>query len=130
MKVAMKVGTLVSIVLSIAGLTALVFAFVKNASPYVTVAEAMERSGDNLHLKGNIDQSSLQVNAMAGIVTFELTDETGQKATVVYQGPPPANMGEATEVVAVGGYKDGKFNSTKLFLKCPSKYESEAQAKA
>ncbi len=126
----MKVGTIATIVFSVAGLSALVFAFVSNASPYVTVAEAKTRPGDNLHLKGDINKDSLAIAAAAAKVTFDLTDEEGQIVTVVYSGPPPANMGDATQVVAIGGMEGKVFAAHKLLLKCPSKYESEEQPKA
>jgi cytochrome c-type biogenesis protein CcmE len=47
---------------------------------------------------------------------------------VIYSGPPPSNMGEATQVVAVGGMKDGVFRAHQLNLKCPSKYEGKKKS--
>jgi hypothetical protein len=35
----------------------------------------------------------------------------------------------ATNVVAIGTYKDGRFVSDKLLVKCPSKYQAEGAAK-
>lgn len=126
----MKLGTILTIAVSVAGLTAVIFSFVNNASPYVTLAEAKTRAGDSLHLKGSLDQSSIKTAAMAGTVTFDMKDEEGHQVTVVYTGPPPANMGEATEVVAIGKMDGDIFAAHKLLLKCPSKYESEANAQA
>lgn len=108
------------------GLAGMVYAFMANASPYVTVDQARVAGGDRLHLAGDIVPDSLRVDARAGIVRFMLVDAAGASLPVVYQGLPPANMGAATKVVAVGGCRDGEFQATRLLLKCPSKYSSEA----
>ncbi len=119
----MKAGAIATVVLTAAGLCAVVFAFVKNSSPYVTVAQAKVAERSSVHLSGDIDKSSVRVSK--GKVTFTITDAEGSVATVVFSGPPPANMGEATKVVAVGAMKGDVFEANKLLLKCPSKYESE-----
>jgi cytochrome c-type biogenesis protein CcmE len=119
----MKLGALLTIGLTIAGLCAIVFVFIKNSSPYVTVAQARESSSPSVHLAGDIDKSSLAFSASSA--TFLITDEEGATTTVVYDGPPPANMGEATKVVAIGKMEGDHFAANKLLLKCPSKYESE-----
>ena len=42
----MKAGTIATVVLTVIGLCAVVFAFVKNSSPYVTVAQAKARMAE------------------------------------------------------------------------------------
>jgi len=123
----MKPGAVVAIDLTVVGLCAVVFSFIQNASPYVTVAQARDMRGDNLHLAGDIDRSTVKVASFDNTVTFKIVDEEGAEITVVYHGPPPANMGDATKVVAVGSMADDHFEAHKLLLKCPSKYESEAE---
>ena len=123
----MKRGTLVAVILTVVGLCAVVFSFVKNASPYVTVAQAKVSNGDNLHLYGEIDKASIIISAGSSTVSFEITDEEGGVARVLYQGSPPNNLNEADHVVAVGGMNGDIFEAHKLMLKCPSKYESEAK---
>ena len=120
----MKFGAIAAIVLTLAGLSAMVFAFLTNASPYVGVAEAQVTQGDNLHVAGAIELGSVSTNISKAEVRFKLKDDKGDTMQVVYHGPPPANLGTATKVVAVGGMKDGDFHSGKLLIKCPSKYES------
>lgn len=124
----MKAGTIATVVLTVVGLSAVVFAFVKNSSPYVTVAQAKESDRSSVHLSGNIDKSTVSVGK--GTVSFTITDEEGAVAHVVYSGPPPANMGDATKVVAIGAMKGDVFEANKLLLKCPSKYESEDAPKS
>ncbi|HXH62341.1 MAG TPA: cytochrome c maturation protein CcmE [Fimbriimonadaceae bacterium] len=121
-----KSASIVTGILTGVGLCAVVFAFVKNSSPYVNVAEARTRAGDSLHLAGDMDKSSLSVSVMTHTVSFRLTDENGESVNVVYKGIPPANMSDATQVVAIGSMKGDHFESHKLLLKCPSKYEDKA----
>ena len=119
----MKPGTIATVAVTVIGLCAVVFAFVKNSSPYVTVAQAKESREQSVHLAGDIDKSSVSFGG--GSVTFTIKDEDGAVANIVYNGPPPANMGEATKVVAIGTMKGDVFEAERLLLKCPSKYESE-----
>jgi cytochrome c-type biogenesis protein CcmE len=107
----------------VVGFGAMVAAFLGNASPYVTVQEAKQQSGDNLHLAGDIVPGTLKVSAPSQTVSFMVRDEKGDTLPVVYRGAQPSNMGAATKVVAVGGHKSGIFEARKLLLKCPSKYE-------
>lgn len=119
-----KAGALIAVIVTLAGLTAVVVAFMANASPYVTVAEAKSRPGENQHVSGDIVPGTVNVDYRGAQAEFEMKDAEGQSMTVLYKGSIPPNMSTANKVVAVGGYKDGKFNSDKLLLKCPSKYES------
>jgi cytochrome c-type biogenesis protein CcmE len=120
----MKTRAIVALVLTLAGLAAMVGAFLVNASPYVTIAEAKASRGNNLHLAGDLDKSTIRTVVSKQEVHFDLRDEKGEVVKVVYHGPAPANLGEATKVVAVGGMKEGAFHASKLLVKCPSKYES------
>lgn len=124
----MRWGLLIAVVVGVGGLAAMVTTFITGASPYVTVAEAKVVQGDSLHLAGEIIQGTLQANPSAGVVRFQIKDDNGDFATIVYNGPPPSNMNEATRVVAIGKMKGEEFHSRKLLLKCPSKYESEGPA--
>ncbi len=120
----MKTGTLIAIVVSVLGLSAMVVAFITSASPYVTIAEAKSHAGDNLHVAGDIVPDSMFTSAGAKEVRFRMKDPEGSEMSVIYSGTAPANMGSVARVVAVGGMKDGVFLANKLWIKCPSKYES------
>lgn len=120
----MKLSSIVAVVIGVLGLSGMLVAFLNNASPYVTIAEAKSAKGDNLHVAGDLVKETVFTDTAGGVVRFDLKDEAGGKLPVVYHGLPPANMGNATKVVAVGGMKDGAFHATKLLIKCPSKYES------
>lgn len=115
------------IAFSVVALSATVFAFLSNASPYVTVAQAQASKADNLHVAGDIDKTTLQVSNTVRECTFMITDESGDSLKI-HSTDVPANMGEATKVVAIGGMDGEIFKARKLLLKCPSKYESEKEA--
>jgi len=48
--------------------------------------------------------------------------------SVLYSGIKPGNFEEATEIVAVGSYRDGSFYADQLLVKCPSKYQGLDEA--
>ena len=121
----MKTGAIISIVVATLAICGMIMAFLTNASPYVSVKEAIATPGDNLHLMGDIDKSTMKSSVAAGEIRFALKDEKGDTIDVVYSGPLPSNMGEATRVVCVGGVQKGEFRAHKLLIKCPSKYEGK-----
>ena len=124
----MSAKVLTGAVFSVAALSAVTFFFLSNASPYVNVEQAKTTAGNNLHLAGDMDRDTLVVNPQRRTVSFDLIDQDKKRVRVLYEGYPPANMGQATQVVAVGRMENGEFKSHKLLLTSPSKYESENQA--
>ncbi len=123
----MKTGPVLAVVAATIGLAAVLTAFAMNASPYVTVAEAKATTRSNVHLPGDIVEGTVKVLHHDGEVHFTLRDEEGVEIPVIHHGNPPANMGEATKVVVVGEVENGAFQSNKMILKCPSRYESEGE---
>lgn len=116
-----------AVILTLFGLSAVVFAFMNNSSPYVDIKTAKAQPADNQHLSGDIVAGSMQVDYKSGSAQFLLKDQNSDQIQVHYQGSIPSNISTATKVVAVGGVKNGSFESQKLLLKCPSKYESEGK---
>jgi cytochrome c-type biogenesis protein CcmE len=119
----MKLGTILSIVLVLGGAGALSAVFVQNASPYVTVDQAVT-SKNEVHVTGEIIPGSLQQQSFSKDVRFELKDDKGSMK-VLYNGPTQSNLGEAKKVVVIGTMNNGVFESKKMLVKCPSKYESD-----
>ncbi len=120
----MKVGAILSVAVAAVAVGAAMVAFLLNASPYVTIAEAKRLDGSNLHVAAEIDKSTLR--AVTGKeVRFTVFEEGGDRLNVVYDGPPPSNMGEAAQVVVIGGMRNGEFHATKMLLKCPTKYQGK-----
>ena len=124
----MKVGAVVSGLVATLAMGGAVIAFSTSASPYVTIEQAKRSTGDRLHLAGLIDQKSIRNDVFTRTLRFNLMDESGQSIPVVHRGEMPTNLSEAKNVVAVGGVKDGVFESSQLIVKCPSKYEADKNA--
>jgi len=117
-------GVVLTALVCLGATGAVIYAFMANSSPYVTVAQAKSSTSDRMHLAGDIVKETVHQDLANHTLIFDVKDESG-KVTVVYSGTPPQNMGEATKVVAVGAMKGDRFQSDKLLVKCPSKYESE-----
>lgn len=120
-----SIGAVLSVLAGTVAMSLIIYAFIANASPYVTIKEAKLSRADDLHVAGDLDRASLETDVRARQVRFTLTDEAGDRLPVVYAGAPISNMGEATQVVAIGKCEDGTFLAHKLLVKCPSKYEAE-----
>lgn len=110
--------------LSVSALCAVMFAFLTNASPYVTVSQAKASKADNLHVIGEIDKSTVKLASLRRECRFVLKDESGDSIQVI-SSDLPSNLSEADQVVAIGGMKGDHFQARQLLVKCPSKYEAD-----
>jgi cytochrome c-type biogenesis protein CcmE len=119
----LKVGALVTVVVSLGAMVAISVAFVVNASPYVDVDQALTSSGDNLHLLGTIQKPTVRTDPLQREISFDVVDAKGKTMHVDYHGEAISNINEADKVVAVGSVKNREFIASKLLIKCPSKYE-------
>lgn len=121
----MKLGVVVTGLVALLAFGGVMAAFVSNGSPYVDIAQAKKLQGEEVHVVGDIDKPTLKTEALKNLVSFKLIDEKKSTVNVVYQGPAPANMGEATRVVVVGNYDGSTLKARQLLVKCPSKYEGK-----
>ena len=97
--------------------------FNKTLTPYVSIEEAKSREA-TVQVKGKrVDEGNFDIEK--NMFVFRLADEKGQQIEVIYDGAKPGNFDQATEIVCVGQYKDGKFIAKELLVKCPSKYMEE-----
>jgi len=97
--------------------------FNKTLTPYVSIAEA-KSSSSVVQVKGKrADDGTF--DTADNLFTFNLIDEKGERITVIYDGAKPGNFEQATEVVCVGQYENGKFHAKEILVKCPSKYTEE-----
>ena len=117
-------GPLVTAVVASLAMAGVVGAFVCNASPYVTIAQAKKAGGDALHLAGVLVKDAPCGKSFAtGHLEFTLRDEDGATIKVEHVGVQPASLMEADKLVAVGAMKGDRFVSSEILTKCPSKYE-------
>ena len=122
MKVVKLKGPVVTAVVAGLAMVGVVGAFVSNASPYVTIAQAKTVGGDSLHLAGVLVKDSLSKDFTTGRTTFTLKDKTGRTIEVEHVGATPPTLLEADQVVAIGAMRGDRFVSHDLLVKCPSKY--------
>ncbi|MBD3226272.1 MAG: cytochrome c maturation protein CcmE [Caldithrix sp.] len=97
--------------------------FNSSLTPYVSIDEA-KASDKTVQVKGE-RLGNGQFNLDNNRFTFQIRDENGVEIEVVYDGPKPGNFDQASHVVCIGKYKNGKFHAKDLLVKCPSKYQEE-----
>ncbi len=120
----------VGIVLVLASVLFGVTAFKKSLTPYISFADA-RKSGAGAQVNGVLaDPSAVRYDAATSELRFRLRDEKNEEMDVVYHGVKPMNFEQATNVVAIGTYTNGKFEADQLLVKCPSKYQAEGQQAA
>jgi len=96
--------------------------FKSNLTRYVSIEEAMRRPA-KVQVKGSLVPHSTEYVEASQVLRFGLTDDRGNTMPVLYAGTKPGNFEEATEIVAVGSYREGAFHADQLLVKCPSKYQ-------
>jgi len=97
-------------------------AFKSNLTPYVSFEKA-RASASAVQVAGKLVEHSDSFDEAAARLMFTLVDDHGQQLRVAYKGMKPGNFHEATQVVAIGRYRDGVLEAEKLLVKCPSKYQ-------
>ena len=116
---------LLGIVLVVASIGFGVTAFKRSLTPYLTFAEARSARG-NVQVNGVLaDADQVRYDAGRAELVFALRDPKNEVMKVVYHGVKPVNFEQATSVVAIGAYREGRFEADQLLVKCPSKYQAE-----
>jgi cytochrome c-type biogenesis protein CcmE len=122
----MSAKMIAGVILVLASVLFGVTAFKKSLTPYTSFAEA-RKSESGAQVNGTLaDPTGVRYDAANSELAFKLKDEKNEVMDVVYHGVKPVNFEQATNVVAIGTYKNGKFEADQLLVKCPSKYQAEA----
>ena len=90
-------------------------AFKSNLTPYVSFDRARTATGA-VQVAGKLVEHSDSFDEVAATLRFTLHDERGQRLEVSYRGMKPGNFNEATQVVAIGRYRDGVLEAEKLLV--------------
>ena len=122
----MNVKYLLAAVLVTAAVAIGVTSFRKTVTPYVSFAEARRSSG-MVQVKGVLADKKYVVREGDQFLRFRLKDDGNEVVEVRYKGVIPGNFDQATSIVAIGSSQDGPFEAEQLLVKCPSKYQAEAQ---
>jgi len=105
-----------------------VSSFRKSVTPYISFSEARRSSG-LVQVNGVLANKNYVLEQDRQFLQFDLKDARGEVLPVQYHGVIPGNFDQATSIVAIGRYHDGHFEADQLLVKCPSKYQAEAEKK-
>ena len=103
-----------------------VTSFKKTVTPYISFAEARRSSG-LVQVNGVLADKKYVLEPDRQYLSFRLRDAKGEVMPVEYRGVVPGNFDQATSVVAIGRYQGERFEAEQLLVKCPSKYQAEAE---
>jgi cytochrome c-type biogenesis protein CcmE len=122
----MNLKVIVALALVVASVGIGMISFKKTVTPYISFAEARRASG-LVQVNGVLADKQYVLKPEEQYLSFRLRDAQGEVLPVEYRGVIPGNFDQATSVVAIGRYQDGKFAAEQLLVKCPSKYQAEAE---
>lgn len=122
----MNVKVILSLVLLAVAAYFGVTSFKKSMTPYITFGEA-KRSTGMVQVNGSLADRNYVLRRDEQFLEFRLKDEAGDVMPVTYRGVIPGNFDQATSIVAIGRYAGGHFEAEQLLVKCPSKYQTEAE---
>ena len=122
----MNLKVLAALALVVVAVVVGITSFKKTVTPYISFAEARHASG-LVQVNGVLADKQYVLKQEEQYLSFRLRDEKGEILPVEYRGVIPGNFDQATSIVAIGRYHDGTFAAEQLLVKCPSKYQAEAE---
>ena len=125
----MNVKVLLALALLAVAVGVGVTGFKKSMTPYITFAEARHASG-LVQVNGKLADKNYVLRRDEQFLEFKLRDAKDEIMPVVYRGVIPGNFDQAVSVVAIGRYQGYHFEASDLLVKCPSKYQAEAEKQA
>lgn len=103
-----------------------VTSFKQTMTPYIGFREARAASGQ-VQVNGVLADKNYILRKDEQYLSFSLKDAKGDVMPVEYRGVIPGNFDQAVSIVAIGEYKGTHFEASQLLVKCPSKYQAEAE---
>ena len=122
----MNLKVMLAVILLVVATAFGITSFKKTVTPYISFAEARQASG-LVQVNGLLADKQYVLKQDEQFLSFRLKDSRGEILPVEYRGVVPGNFDQATSIVAIGHYKDGTFTAQQLLVKCPSKYQAEAE---
>jgi cytochrome c-type biogenesis protein CcmE len=102
-----------------------IFAFDTSKIEYADFQKAKE-TGKIVQVSGSwLKEMDYHYDSQNNLFSYNMIDEHGNEAKVVYNGAKPNNFDIAPMVVIKGKYQDDTFHADEILTKCPSKYEGE-----
>ena len=125
----MNFKLIIAIVLLAVAVGVGVSSFKRTMTPYIGFAEARTASG-LVQVNGKLADKNYVLKPEEQFLSFKLRDEKGDVMPVEYRGIIPGNFDQAVSVVAIGKFQGDHFEAQQLLVKCPSKYQAEADKAA
>ncbi len=125
----MNVKVLLAVALLLVAAGVGVTSFKKSMTPYISFAEARHASG-LVQVNGKLADKNYVLKRDEQFLEFKLRDSKDEILPVVYRGVIPGNFDQAVSIVAIGRYAGDHFEAENLLVKCPSKYQAEADKAA
>lgn len=125
----MNLKVIVAIVLLAVAAGVGVSSFKRTMTPYIGFAEARTASG-MVQVNGKLADKDYVLKPEEQFLRFNLKDDKGDVMPVEYRGVIPGNFDQAVSVVAIGKFAGDHFEANQLLVKCPSKYQAEADKAA
>ena len=125
----MNFKVVLAVVLLAVAVTVGFSSFKKTMTPYIGFTEARTASG-LVQVNGKLADKNYVLKPDEQFLRFNLRDEQGTVMPVEYRGVIPGNFDQAVSVVAIGKYQGDHFEAQQLLVKCPSKYQAEAEKAA
>ena len=125
----MNVKVLLAVALLLVAVGVGVTSFKKSMTPYISFSEARHASG-LVQVNGKLADKNYVLKRDEQFLEFKLRDSKDEILPVVYRGVIPGNFDQAVSIVAIGRYAGDHFEAENLLVKCPSKYQAEADKAA
>ncbi|MEF3254074.1 MAG: cytochrome c maturation protein CcmE [Deferribacterales bacterium] len=109
--------------------------FNQNTVYYIEVHELLKEpqkyNKKGIRISGNVLNGSVKKDEINKHLEFVMTDKTGAKMNIIYNGIIPDSFKEDIQVIVEGRYNEqtNNFTAKTLLVKCPSKYEAEVEKK-
>ncbi len=106
----------------------LIYSGFQSSAAYFFTVDELYAKGEAMHnrtvrLAGMVDADTIDFNNRDLILKFDVTSETGERMSVVFNGPKPDQMRHGAEAILEGKYDGEIFTAQSLLLKCPSRYD-------
>lgn len=128
-----KVVIVVGLLILSAIILLMITGFKENQIYYIEVHE-LQKDPDKftkkgIRISGDVLNGSVKKDEINKHLEFVMTDKTGAKMNVVYNGIIPDAFKENVQVIVEGKYdkSSNTFTANTLLAKCPSKYEAEVE---